>query len=197
MRKRADSSGAADCHGIRSVTLRGSDGDFGHALLYNQTLPNTPDIFCLDCGYPLARDKNTCPECGRAFDAEDPSTVSIRFNRGPLEKLYVGNEFDGYILRDMLAEEGIPSVIMGQSLGAVRGDLPMTPDTMPSLWVGQMDVQQALRIANEFDRIKREGPANSDADVPWTCPRCAEEIEGHFHTCWNCGTDRVVDSSQS
>jgi len=150
-----------------------------------------PDKFCLDCGYPLtASATSACPECGREFDPSDLSTVSI--NRGDLVKLYVGgNQLDVYLLRDMLADEGIPSAVMGEGLAAGRGELPMTPDTMPSLWVGQNDVEPAMQVAAEFDKIKKEGvPEGGDAKSPWKCPGCGEEVEGHFGTCWNCGADR-------
>ena len=79
---------------------------------------------------------------------------------------------------------------MGEGLSTGRGELPLTPDTMPSLWVGQNDVEQAMQIAAEFDKVKKENAAGSNNEEPWKCWKCGEEIEGIFGQCWNCGADR-------
>jgi uncharacterized protein (UPF0212 family) len=149
-----------------------------------------PIIFCLDCRYPLdGFTQKACPECGREFDPQDPTSFAV--DRGELVKLYAGSSgVDVYVLRDMLAQDGIPSVIMGESLGTARGDLPMTADTLPSLWVGKQDAERAVPIAVEYDRIKLNGIDASQAGADWKCAKCGEEVEGHFSACWNCGTDR-------
>lgn len=151
-------------------------------------MPTEPIMFCLDCGQPLNKSAApaACPQCGRAYDPADANTFAI--NRGQLVKLYAsGNQFDVYLLRDMLAEEGIKSVVMGDALATARGELPMTVETMPALWIGQEDVEKAMQVAGEYDRVKKEGPGDVAGHGAWRCAQCGEESEGHFTACWNCG----------
>jgi uncharacterized protein (UPF0212 family) len=154
-------------------------------------MPADPIRFCLDCRCPLGgAAPRACPECGREFDAEDPATFAV--DRGELVKLYAGSSgVDVYVLRDMLGQEGIPSVIMGEALSSGRGDLPMTAETLPSLWVGQNDADRAMPIALEYDRVKKDGIDASLSGGDWKCPGCGEEVEGHFSACWSCGGERA------
>lgn len=150
-----------------------------------------PHKFCLACGYPVDNARgNRCPECGQPFDPDDATTFAR--NVGSLVKLYVSeNVLDVHLLKDMLADEGIPSTIMGTLLQSARGELPMTADTLPSLWVGEHDAERALQVTAEFDRIRKQGPGLVAQAKAWTCPQCGEKIEGQFSSCWNCGAERM------
>ena len=152
----------------------------------------SPARFCLDCGYPIEglAARGACPECGRLFDMDDPSTYSV--DVAELVKLYAsGNPVDVYLLRDTLAEEGIRAVVVGEMLGMARGDLPMTAETLPAVWVAKGDAERAMRIALEYDRAKADAKSRSENEQPWQCPNCGEEVDAPFETCWNCGRERV------
>ncbi len=150
-----------------------------------------PQKFCLECGYPLdgLRDPR-CPECGRDFDPLDASTFAV--NVGNLVKLHASRAVhELHMLRDLLEDAGIRAVVLGETLAQGRGELPMTPDTLPAVWVGEADADRALSLAREFEARTKPGAAAAGQAAPdWTCPACGESIEGQFTDCWNCGATR-------
>ena len=47
-------------------------------------------------------------------------------------------------------EKGIEATTMGEPLAAARGELPVTMETMPSLWVRQEDVERATAALEQL-----------------------------------------------
>jgi hypothetical protein len=105
-----------------------------------------------------------------------------------LIKLYIGrDQMDAHHVRTLLEDEGIQATVMGENLSIARGYLPMTENTLPSVWIDDSDIDKATPIIADL---------NISADPtlpPWTCAHCHESIEGHFDVCWNCGTSRSGD----
>jgi hypothetical protein len=91
---------------------------------------------------------------------------------------------EAHFVRGLLEADGIPAEVHGESLFGARGEAPVTPDTLPSVWVvNDSDAPRAVVILGEYDR-PRTGQAS------WRCPHCSEEVEGQFTECWHCGTSR-------
>jgi hypothetical protein len=65
------------------------------------------------------------------------------------------------------------------------GEIPMTEDTLPSVWV--LDGWAAAR-ALSIVQSHREGAAPA-AGPAWQCPACGEELEPQFSACWRCSPD--------
>jgi hypothetical protein len=83
--------------------------------------------------------------------------------------------------RNLLASEGIASVIRNEHLGSIAGEMPFE-EVWPELWVrNDLDYDRALQLIDSAT-IGGESPA-----TPWHCRRCGTEIEGQFAACWNCG----------
>jgi membrane protease subunit (stomatin/prohibitin family) len=97
---------------------------------------------------------------------------------------------EAHHLRGILEDSGIRATVMGESLGSARGDIPVTVETLPSVWVDKEDADRAMEIVREFLRSDKAGQADSERAEAWTCPRCHERIEGQFGQCWNCGEAR-------
>ncbi len=102
------------------------------------------------------------------------------------------NEIDAHLVKGFLDEQGIESVVQGAALSAILGELPVAPDTSPSLWVRDEDLDRAIEAIAGFkaDAV----PAQPAAD-PWTCPKCGESIESQFTACWSCGETKPPDPS--
>jgi len=83
--------------------------------------------------------------------------------------------------KNILASEGIRSVIRNEHFGSILGEMPFT-DTWPQLWVvNDLDYERALQLIG--DDALAESPADE-----WRCAKCGETNEGQFAACWNCGT---------
>ena len=93
-----------------------------------------------------------------------------------------------HLLRGLLGAEGIEAVVVGEYGFNVRGEAPMTEETLPRVCVVNVeDAGRARAIAVGFDRGT---PAEAPDAVSWTCSQCGELIEGQFGECWKCGASR-------
>jgi hypothetical protein len=105
-----------------------------------------------------------------------------------MQRVYSARDLtEAHFVKGLLDAEDIPSVVQGGPLQAVLGEIPVTPESLPSIWVNEQDVASARLI---IDQMKRGGPAKSERQAPWTCPKCGENLEGQFSICWNCGSER-------
>jgi len=110
-----------------------------------------------------------------------------------LVKLYTGRDsMDAHFVRAQLEAHGIPATVMGENLSFARGDLPMTLETLPSVWVNQQHSEEAKQIVADLsDAQQRTARGETHATAPpWACPGCDETVEGQFDQCWKCGTSR-------
>ena len=148
-----------------------------------------PKKFCQNCGYPLdGLPENRCPECGRTFSPTDPSTFKEYL--GAPCRLYVARDaIEAHAVHSFLADRGIPSDVMGESL-QLPGALPTE---LPCVWVGSEYLDRAKEALAAFLRAEREERDEHPDPLlgePWTCPNCGERVEPQFTHCWNCQTPR-------
>lgn len=88
------------------------------------------------------------------------------------------------LVRDLLESSGIDTVIRNQFLAGAAGELPPI-ECWPELWIRHdRDYDRARTLVDEI--IREEEPRREK----WICPRCQEEMEGQFTSCWRCGTPR-------
>jgi hypothetical protein len=110
-----------------------------------------------------------------------------------MERIYGARDpVEAEFVKGLLESEEIEAVIQGLPLQMALGDIPISPESLPSVWVNEPDVARARQIVDE---MQRGGPAASVAGETWTCPRCGEVMEGQFTTCWKCGTERAGTAS--
>lgn len=118
---------------------------------------------------------------------------------------------EAQLLLGVLEEHGIRAVVQGEALWAARGELPLTPDSAPSIWVAdEADAHRAREIIEEHKT--RPNPTHCpncgmdlhggrESQCPkcatpfrivgvWTCPVCHEISGTQFTHCWSCGAER-------
>ena len=84
-------------------------------------------------------------------------------------------------LKDLLEGAGIACFIKNDLPSYLTGDIAMS-GVAPELWVDDS------RFA-EAEQIKRDWQSAPPAiGAPWTCPKCGEQSEPQFGSCWKCGT---------
>jgi hypothetical protein len=109
-----------------------------------------------------------------------------------LKKVFVAKDpTEAYFVAGLLEAESIQAVVRGETLFGLRGELPMTPDTCPSVWVLEdTEVEKARALVMEFEK---GGAAEEARRAPLHCPRCGETIKSQFTQCWQCGNVRPSD----
>lgn len=83
-------------------------------------------------------------------------------------------------VRGLLENEGVPAVVHGANVDIWLGPL-MGAAVAPGVYVREDDLTAAEEI------VRRYRAGEIDIGKPWICPKCAEQIEGQFTACWNCG----------
>ena len=105
-----------------------------------------------------------------------------------MQQVYSARDLaEAHFVKGLLEQVQIAAIVQGGPLQAVLGEIPVTPESLPSVWVREDDLDRANSIIQE---MKQGGPAATHAQASWTCPKCGEVLEGQFTTCWNCGTEQ-------
>jgi hypothetical protein len=94
---------------------------------------------------------------------------------------------EAQFVKGLLEAEEIPAIIQGGPLQAVLGEIPVSPELLPTVSVDEKDLDRAMEI---IDELNKGGPAATSPEPSWTCPKCGEVLEGQFSECWNCGSKR-------
>jgi hypothetical protein len=107
-----------------------------------------------------------------------------------LKKIYIAkNPADAHLLKGLLDGESIKAEVRGEFLYGVRGEVPISPDTCPSVWIMEdADYDRAMELVSAFGEGDRPNPVEGEA---WRCG-CGEENEGQFTECWRCGKARSM-----
>ena len=96
---------------------------------------------------------------------------------------------EAHLVRGVLEAEGVLAVVQGESLFSARGEAPVTPDTLPSVWViNDADATRAVELLADY---RLRAAAGGRATTPWVCSACGEEVDGQFSACWKCGVEDV------
>ncbi|MBI5568425.1 MAG: DUF2007 domain-containing protein [Desulfomonile tiedjei] len=106
-----------------------------------------------------------------------------------MRKVYVAtNPADAHLLKGALEAEGISAVVQGDFLWNLRGEIPLAPETSPSVWIeNESDYDRAREIVAA---LRMEGGSPEEAGPDWRCDGCGEMNESQYTECWQCGKDR-------
>lgn len=87
--------------------------------------------------------------------------------------------------RNVLAAEGIDSLVRNELLSSAMGELPPA-ECQAELWVcNDADSERA-------ERILRDGTLSpAEKGSVWRCAGCGEQCEAQFTQCWRCGAYRA------
>ena len=106
-----------------------------------------------------------------------------------MRKVFVGQTpFHAHFVRGLLETAGIDAEVRNELLYGARGELPVTEDMLPSVWVDEgADLPAAIELVRRYE--SGEGPRVAPGSS-WTCPSCGECLEGQFTSCWQCGESK-------
>ena len=99
------------------------------------------------------------------------------------------NVSEAHIVSGMLNAAGIVARVQGHYLAGGYGELPITSDTLPSVWIDDpAQASVARELIAEYERPGRRAAA------AWQCEQCAEVHGGQFTACWKCGREHRIAS---
>ncbi|MBI1930435.1 DUF2007 domain-containing protein [Candidatus Poribacteria bacterium] len=96
-----------------------------------------------------------------------------------MKKLFTSlNSAEAGLLKDIIESEEIPCFLRNEMLLIASGELPVY---YPELWIlNDEDYEKARKLLNDWLE-----PQEASRDF-WVCPKCGEQIEGQFASCWKC-----------
>ncbi|MGH2720648.1 MAG: hypothetical protein ACRDJO_03475 [Actinomycetota bacterium] len=132
-------------------------------------------MLCPDCGTENDDAALDCAACGAGL-AGDPVPAGPK--AAEVRRVHVAETLaDAVAVKEALETEGFAAAVREED-----GD-----GAGPSVWVPELQAEKAVRLI-----IAHFGEAEAAGAPDWTCPGCAEEIEGLFTECWQCGTARPL-----
>ena len=91
---------------------------------------------------------------------------------------------EAYYVKGLLESQGISCDVRGDALFSARGELPVTTETAPSIWIfDESRFGEAREIIKDYECSLKEDTSH---DPGWICQSCGEESEAQFTECWRC-----------
>lgn len=95
---------------------------------------------------------------------------------------------EAHLVQGLLEAEGIESDVQREDLFTTMKAPSVIPGCQPEVWVlNDAQVPRALDLVSRFS--KGEASIQSDG-ISWQCPKCGEELEPQFTSCWKCSTTK-------
>jgi len=92
------------------------------------------------------------------------------------------------LLRSALESEGVATLVQGEHLTALQGELPAGASAQYRVCIVDDDqLPRAIHLAKQW--LAEEGSRSS---TPWVCEACGEQHEAQFGSCWKCGADSGI-----
>jgi hypothetical protein len=87
---------------------------------------------------------------------------------------------DAHILRGVLQEAGIETLVFNENAQSGAGQLPVN-EACPELWlVREQDLARAREVVKAFERAPQVTGSVA-------CAACGEDNPANFELCWGCG----------
>jgi len=111
---------------------------------------------------------------------------------GPVEVYVALDATHAHAAVAALAAEKVPARVVGENLQTASGELGMSFNALPRVWVAAEYATRAQEILARFD-LENATPEAGEKAPPWTCAKCGEEVDSVYAACWKCQNDRPVD----
>ena len=106
-----------------------------------------------------------------------------------MKKVYTAQHpTEAHIVKGILETKGISCRVRGEVLFSARGEIPLTDETAPSVWIVEdFRYDEARRVVLQYEK---NITCQSQDRKTWKCSSCGEVSEEQFTHCWKCGSAR-------
>ena len=106
-----------------------------------------------------------------------------------MKKVYVAHDpIDAVMTRDILMNSGIEAIVQGETLFGLRGAIPMSSSTLPTVWVvDDADFYEAEKVLDGYFGGRN---GKTSKIKTWICRKCGEDVQNTMDSCWNCGNEK-------
>ena len=107
-----------------------------------------------------------------------------------MKKVYIARDIaEAYYVKGLVESQGIACELINENLFSLRGELPMTEETAPTLYlIDESQFEAAREIIADYEEANKKISTNA---ATWVCKICGEESEEQFSACWNCLNPRT------
>ena len=92
---------------------------------------------------------------------------------------------EAHFVKGLLETQNIECCVKGETLFGARGEIPITIETAPSVWIyDEAKFEEAQSAVKEYEKSMNQEYSVGDN---WVCNTCGEEHESQFTSCWKCG----------
>ncbi len=87
-----------------------------------------------------------------------------------MKQVYIADDpTEAHLVKGILEQFGISCEVRGEALWIARGQLPLTSETLPTIWViDDNRFEEAMELAERF----KNGTLTSGSGRDWKCPEC-------------------------
>ncbi len=94
---------------------------------------------------------------------------------------------DAHFVKGLLQAEGIEATVVGDNLVNAIGTLPLSENSLPTVWVPDGEEAKAAGIVEKYKQVDRENADDVKSRPTWKCANCGTAVEEQFTECWKCG----------
>ena len=102
-----------------------------------------------------------------------------------LAEIYVAaDEIEAKHIQLLLADNHIPSRIVGTGLIGGAGEIPPGWVVSPRIWVDKEYETVARQLVTNWEKDRKAQRKTTQRE--WTCEHCEAQVPGEFDICWQC-----------
>lgn len=132
--------------------------------------------WCPRCREEFSDEDESCPTCGGELKAEAPNEDELITDVVWVPVARDMEPVRAHLLKDLLEDAGIPTVITGESLSSFH----IYPNADNAVMVPRRWSEQAMDIVRDFQQ-------DGEAEETIVCSQCGAEVSADAIACPSCG----------
>ena len=98
------------------------------------------------------------------------------------------NATEAHLIKGLLEQESIESILSGEGLAIATGGLP-TEVIQVEILVNEEKFAEAMEIISNYEQTLRKPAQDGES---WECDKCSSVNPETFEICWSCQANRLT-----